>query len=515
VLPTRFRPLVLLLAATLLPACYSWRTSTVPVDQALTNRPDEVRVTRHDGTQLILSSPHLSGDTLIGVRRASRSEVSVAVPLSDVRAIEVRRFDGVETAGLIVGVGATAILIAAAVGGSDNGGAVDDGGSGGGSGSGGDYYSCPLVYSWDGTRWRLDSGTFGGAIARALARTDVDNLAYAVAQRDTLRLRIANELRETDHVDELAVLAVDHEPGVTVAPTPDGRLRVIGPLQAPIAALDSRGRDALPQVRALDDRVWESALVPRDTARVDDIRDALDLTFPRPTGDSTDLVLDARNTVWAAYLVGEVVRAHGREVDAWYASLEADSARAAGLRRKLASEAFLSVSVLTDRGWENQALVWEAGPEIAKRQVVTLSLTGVRDTLLRVRLEAPAAFWSIDQVGIGSASQAPRTVREARLDAAGLADGLDAADLLRQRDGRTLTLEPGESAEVLLTVPPIEAGMSRSYMLRTHGWYRLHAGGDGEPDAELLAAVFDRPAGVARMAAVRMNGALERLEWAR
>ena len=509
----RSRSLALLFPATLA-ACHSWRAPDVSLAEALADHPDALRVTRQDFSRLTITTPRLSGDTLIGMQRASRSETSVAVPLDDVRSIEVFKFDGGETTRLVVGLGATALLIAAAVSAGD-----DDGGGGSGSdggvGTGGGYYSCPLVYSWDGTRWRLDSGTFGGAITRGLARTDVDNLAYAVAERDTLRLRIANELRETDHVDELTVLVVDHPVGVSVAPTPDGRLRAIGRLAAPIAALDSRGRDALAQVARLDDRVWESALVPRDTSRLSDVRDALDLTFRRPAGDAVDLVLDARNTVWAAFLVGELVRAHGREIDAWYASLDADTSWASSLRRRLASEAFLSVSVLGDRGWQEQGLVWEAGPEIAKRQVVTLDLTGVRDTLLRVRLEAPAAFWTIDHVGIGTAPAVPLAVHESRPGAARLASGTDATDLLLRPDGRTLTLEPGETADVVFTVPPLEQGMERSYVLRSQGWYRIHTAAEGEPDEELLADVFTRTGGVARMAGVRLNEALGRLAVAR
>jgi hypothetical protein len=508
----RTLPLVVAVAAALSTACHSWRTPSTPAAETLARSPNEVRVTRNDYSQLTLHRPRLSGDTLIGERIASQA-VTVSVPLADIRSIEVRRFDGLKTAGLIAGVGATAILIAAAAGDeSEEPAPVDDGGDFGG---GGGYYSCPLVYSWDGTGWRLDSGTFGGAIARALARTDVDNLAYAVADRGTLRLRLANELRETDHVDELAVVAVDHAPDVTVAPTPEGEIRVIGELAAPITARDSRGRDALARVRAVDGQVWESALERRDTSRLDDVRDVLELTFHRPAGKTADLVLDARNTVWSAFLVGELVRAHGGQADAWYAALEADTARAAALRRHLATEAFLSASVLTSGGWEAQGLVWEAGPEVAKRQVLTLDLTGVRDSLFSVRLEAPAAFWTIDHVGISSEAQGSLTVREARLDAARLATGVDAADLLLRRDGRTLTLEPGEAADIVLTVPPVEHGLARSYLLRTHGWYRIHTTAVGEPDAALLAAVLDRPTGVARVAGARLNGALERLETAR
>ena len=508
----RFHLLPALAASCLLVACQSWRSSSRPLPEIVADQRSQVRVTRNDGGVFTLRDPRLSGDTLIGVLASSAANGTIAIPRAEIRSLEIRRFDGLKTAGLIAGVGATAILIAAAADGDDPPSSGDGDGGSCCDGTGGGYYSCPLVYSWDGSDWRLDSGTFGGAIARALARTDLDNLQHAVAVRDTLRLRLANELRETDHVDELTVLAVDHPRGVHVAPTSSGAVRVLGDIQAPTAAMDSRGDGALARVRSLDDWSWESALVRRDTSRLDDVRDVLDLTFRRPSGDSVDLVIDARNTVWAAFLVGELVRAQGRGVDAWYASLEADPARAEGLRRYLASEAFLSVSVLTAQGWQAQGLVWEAGPEIAKRQVLPLSLTGVRDSLVRIRIEAPAAFWTIDRVGIDSEPEHRVLIREATVRSARLASGADAAGLLRRQDGRMLSLEPGEDAELVLTVPPVEDGMERSYLLRTHGWYRIHSTESAEPDHDLLAAVFSRPSGVSRTAAARLNDALDRLE---
>jgi hypothetical protein len=505
-----------LAAAFPLGACQSWRSRSQPLPEVVAGQPSQVRVTRHDGGRFTLRQPRLSGDTLFGQLASSSAKGTIAIPRADISALEVRRFDGLKTAGLIAGVGATAILIAAAADGDDppSSGGGDGGGDDGGCCSGG-YYSCPLVYSWDGSGWRLDSGTFGGAIARALARTDVDNLQYAIAVDDTLRLRLANELRETDYVDELTVLAVDHPRGLHVAPTSSGAIRTIGALQMPTAAVDSRGHDALARLQRNDDWSWESALVQRDTSRPDDMRDAIELRFRRPAGDTADLVIDARNTVWAAFLAGELVRAQGRAVDAWYASLEADPVHAAGLRRYLASEAFLSVSVLTAQGWQPRGLVWEAGPEIAKRQVLPLDLTGVRDTVLRIRIEAPAAFWTIDRVALDGGPEHPLVIREATLHSAPLATGGDAATLLRRQDGRMLTLEPGEHAELALTVPPLEDGMERSYLLRTHGWYRIHSDETSEPDQELLAAVFSTPLGVSRTAAVRLNAALATLETGR
>jgi len=62
----------------------------------------------------------------------------------------------------------------------------------------------------------------------AHARTDVDNLDFVQPEHGVMRLKLANEQRETDYVDALSVLAVDHDSGLTVAPDAAGRLHTIG-----------------------------------------------------------------------------------------------------------------------------------------------------------------------------------------------------------------------------------------------------------------------------------------------
>jgi hypothetical protein len=238
-----------------------------------------------------------------------QAKAQVGIPLSDVRTIEVRKVDGGRTAALVVGLGVTALAIAA-IAALDDWEPIDLGGN---TGSGSGEYSCPLVYSWDGKEWRLDSGTFGGAIARALARTDVDNLEYATADAaGVLRLKVADELHETDYVDALHVLAVDHAPDVEIVPDGDGRLHAIGSAASPSSATDFAGRDALARVAERDGWHWESVPTGRDPARAADVRDGLILEFARADGATeAHLVVDGNNTMWAALLLKEFVEAHG------------------------------------------------------------------------------------------------------------------------------------------------------------------------------------------------------------
>src|SRR4051812_42597045 len=287
--------------------CTSWNTQSVAPDRVLAQRPDQVRLTLRDGNRVVIVAPAIVGDSLIGSPAGANPKhiaQRLAIPVSDIQSVEVQRISGGKTALLIAGVGVTALAVIAAANccGPDFKPAPGDG-----SGTGGPAVSCPLVYSWDGTGWRLDSGTFGGAIAPAFARVDVDNLVHATAENGRLRLRVANELNETDYLDAISVLAVDHAPGTTIAPDGNGRLDALGSLAVPLSVRDFQGNDALSRVRIADGWGWESSPLTRDTTLAREIRDGLELTFPRPHSRVAQLVVDGNNTPWAAYLMQQFI----------------------------------------------------------------------------------------------------------------------------------------------------------------------------------------------------------------
>ena len=493
-------------------ACMHWGRSDSPAAQLVeAKHPGRIRVTRTDGRRIVLAAPRIVGDSLVGLTDGTGSRASPApytLPLADVREVETRRVKVGATIAVAAGLGVTAALVIAAA--ANSGSSRPPPTS---SGGGCDYcYSCPLVYSWDGAGWRLDSGTFGGSIVRALQRTDVDNLDYATPVNGVLRLEVRNELSETDFIDQLAIVAVDHDPGVGVAPDPAGRLHAIARLLEPARATDLDGRDVLPRIRRSDGWRWESLPRHRDPDNPADLRDGLMLVFPRPAGAGpARLVVDAQNTPWAAYLLGEFVRAHGEGTGAWYDSLDAEPAGARGLGMRLAREAFLQAEVETAQGWRPIGLFWEAGPEIVKRQVLTFDTEGLTGDSIRVRLESAPSFWLIDRVALDVGPEPRLRQRELPLLSARDNAGRDVSAAIEPADGVYLTLETGDAAELRFRDAPAAPGERRSYILRSTGWYRLRAPAAEPPDTSLLALVARDPWGVSRASVLRMNDALAAL----
>jgi hypothetical protein len=489
-----------------LAGCTHWAGQDLPADRLLqAKHPDRIRVARVAGERTVMIAPRVAGDSLLGMIENDGSRTRGAIALADIRQVEIRRVNVVATAALAAGAGVTAAVIAAAAAG---GGTSNGSGSGGGNSC--DYCtSCPLVYSWDGAHWRLDSGTFGGAVVHALQRTDVDNLDFATAQVGSVRLDVRNELSETDYIDRLAVLAVDHDSAVDVAPDPDGNLHALGRLLEPTRANDDRGQDILARVRQTDGWEWESAPRPRDPADSTDLLDGIELAFPRPIGaTAARLVVDAHNTPWAAYLLAQFVRAHGAGTEAWYDSLDAhaDDARRFGMR--LAREAFLQAAIRTSAGWRPAGLFWEAGPEVVKRQVLVLDLTGVSGDSVYVRLQAPPSFWLIDRVALDVGAEQPLAARELQLASARDRHGRDVRPAIAAIDGSYLALETGEGAELRFQDAAPIAGKRRTYLLRSTGWYRLQTPNTGAGDPAFLAQVSTDARGVSRSSVERMNQAL-------
>jgi hypothetical protein len=474
---------------------------------------------------LFLRDPWFGGDTLYGraaipviprgIPPAFRGHGtkyekgdSMAIPIERIAKLEAWRFSGTKTLFCVVGIGATVAVLVAAIAFASWDGPLGGGGSSGGGGDG--SYSCPLIYSWDGTAWTLDSGTYAGAIMPALARTDVDNLDHAQAHDGIVRLRVTGVPGETEHVDAIRLLVVDHDPQCTIAPDAGGALHALGSLREPTSARDFRRRDILRLVRANDALNWESVPTGRDTARVDDIRDGLEIEFPRePGATEARLVVDGRYTAWADYLMGEYIQLHGRDTGAWYRALAADPARARGFAAAMAREVFLNVSVWDGARWRPQGFVPGAGPELAKRQVVRLDLSGVRDETVRVRLEAAPSLWLIDRVAIDFGPERGFGAKEIGLTDARDSRGRDVRPRLARADGLSHVMETQDSAELRFAVDSTPPGRARSYLAVTTGWYRIHTSESADPDWALADRLIQEPRAMSRLSVARLNEALQ------
>lgn len=364
--------------------------------------------------------------------------------------------------------------------------------------------SCPFVYSWDGRRFVFDAEPYGGATSRGLERDDYSELEHLKADGGLYRLMVTNEVNETQYTNFMELWLVDHPPGVRVAADEFGGIHEVSEPVAPSAARDARGRDLRAWLANTDGLIWEPPAVADATG---ELRQEIVLTFPRPPGARrARLVANVSTGLWGSHMIREMLMLQGREIGAWYASLDGDPrARQALLAWNLREELFaLKLEVEEPTGWQLRGVLPGGGPFIAEHRVVPLDTSRALGDEVRLRIRPPGGFWALNSFRMDWGESRELEVRKERPIEARDSRGMDRLGELAASDERFYAMPTtGDHAFVSFRAPELPAGMERTAFLHSRGYYQLHLPSGGEPDRETIRRITEVPGAVSRFAADR------------
>lgn len=374
--------------------------------------------------------------------------------------------------------------------------------------------SCPLVDSFDGRGWRLDAEPLGGAIYRAAERTDLVRLDHLAVAQGEYRLRLRNDQLEIDHVNALALRVVDHRPGTEVLPDAAGRLHVLSGAVAPASgrAIGRARRDpssvaVAEALRSADGRAWVSDARDRDPSVPEDLRDGIELEFPRAAGaDTAVLVARAGATPLGPRVLQDVLALHGRDLGLFYARLERDPAARAAFERAREREVLPTVRVWDGREWRVAGWLRDLPSLVERDQAVPLDLRGVEGDTLRLRIDGPPGLWSIDRAAVAFGDGEPFDETRVTVARATLEDGSDVADVLARADGRRHSLRPHmDTVTLAYRAPARRPARQRTVLVEATGHYNVMVPADGEPQPATFRRLVEEPGGFARFALERLR----------
>jgi tetratricopeptide (TPR) repeat protein len=175
--------------------------------------------------------------------------------------------------------------------------------------------SCPMIFTWDGSRFRFLTDVLGvaplGASAGDGEYFPVDHDEYVQVPGETLvavdgryRVQVTEELREVSYLDQIQLVAVDHPADVEVftndkfvgPPFPDLRLFGVRRRIHPVRATDGAGADVRERLLARDGRYPDG--FRRDFAGVADVHH-LELDFGDAAPDGRAVLVLSGWVDWA------------------------------------------------------------------------------------------------------------------------------------------------------------------------------------------------------------------------
>lgn len=483
-MPKRAIAMVLAVLLSVGPGCYNRKIQKVPT--AAVPQPEKekiVGVTTLKGEEVTFDKPGASIKD--GTLHASVNKTSYELPLDQVQRLWVERKELSKgrtiglTAAVVLGTLGVIVGVVAAT-----------------------KQSCPFVYSWDGTQYVFDAEPYGGAITRGLEKDDVSQLERLREQDGLYRLKMTNEVDETQLTNLTELWVVDHPADTRMVADVQGKLHTVAEPQAPLSARDSAGHDLLPWLRATDRLIWEPSAVSDANGN---LQSDIVMTFPKPAGATqVKLVANAATGLWGSYMIKKMVELRGRDLGAWYALMdESQAARDALFAWEVREELFaLKIYVEEPTGWQVRGILPGTGPFISKDRIVPLDVSRVQGDQLRIRIQPPAGFWALNSFAADYTADRPVSVQKLEPATARDLQGKDVLPELVANDDRYLAMpNVGDTADLTFHVPPRHSGAERTVFLHSKGYYKLHVTTTGEPDTKTLQEIENVPGAGARFAA--------------
>lgn len=356
---------------------------------------------------------------------------------------------------------------------------------------------CPFIYSFDGEKYIFDAEPYGGAICKGLERTEWCTLESLKETDGQYKVRIANELEEIQHTDEMALLVVDHPKDMVVVPDTSGNIHTIAQPVVPNRAFDSKGNDLMPYFIKNDRVFWTSLIEGRDPDKKEDLRDELIFEFPKPRdAKKAKLLVNASTTYWGSHVIKRYLDLYGNSVHDWYESIRTQGPEYYRfVNMHLKDELYtLHIRVQTEKGWTSKGFMRGGGPLISENKVYSLDLSDVPGDVLRIKLTPPVNFWMINHLAVDFSDDFPAMVKEIKPVKALDHDGLDIRRAIAS-DDNTYHVMPGvgDQAELIFEAPSQSKGMQRSLILKIKGYYDIHLEAKGAPQLAMIERLQKEP----------------------
>ena len=407
---------VLLMFALLLASCYDSSLLTPnEVRHELDYKKISFVVLENDGSTARYKTAKglcfIKKDTLYGrvskiIDELMAQRSNVKIPTSKIKYFEVEDLNTTKTI-VMTGVllGGTALLISSLSSNESNSTSSNQSSY---SPSSGQRFSCPLIYTFGNSGYKLESETFAGAVFKGIERTAYDVLYHLKNMNGIYKIKLVNAREETEYVNSLQLLVVDHLADESVIPDYYGKIHTISEPIYPLKAFAKSGQDVLKTINAQDDQYWESELNSINLNNDSDLIDNLTLSFPKPNNaQNVKIIVTGLNTELAYFALEKVFSLQGNERINWYNKLDSNPKERSKFLGWLMREGMLHLSVWNGKEWSERGIIPDVGPGVEKTQITILKISDISDDVLKLKVSFRAGLWKINQIFVDYSSDSP------------------------------------------------------------------------------------------------------------
>ena len=406
----------------------------------------------------------------------SDADSLVEINALDALYVMVEKFDGVmslvATVGFLAATGMVIILIALAA-----------------------KKSCPFIYSYDGDKYVFDAEPLGGAISKAFERTDYTKLENLKEVDGRYKLKITNEVYETEYIDEMSLVAVDHPENTIALMNNDGEVFALPEGEKVSYASDEKGNDLKPFLIEDDMISWQTKMPFKDNTLT---KHKIKFGFKkRPGARKAWLVYNVGTTHWGSTMISEMLELQGKNLEEHYRNLDKKGEYYKTTMNFLQREELYEMNLLMKENgeWASKGILQGGGPFKTERRVLEIDLSKVNGEIVEFEVNPPVGFWTLDNFSLCFDEPGTTKATEVKVAKTVTHDGKDISSIVSKSD-ETYHQMPttGDWFTAEYDAPKLKSGMARSIFMKTKGWYKIDMPAlDKDPDLLTLFKLVSKP----------------------
>lgn len=334
--------------------------------------------------------------------------------------------------------------------------------------------SCPFIYSFDGDKYVFDAEPLGGAVSKAFERTDYNKLKSLKEIDGEYKLKITNEVFETEYIDEMSLFVVDHNENTSVTMNNDGSIFALAQGEKVEYATDEEGRDIKPFLVENDLLAWQTKMPFHDQNRK---KHKIKFGFKMKKGaKKASLVYNVGTTHWGSTMLSEMLELHGKNLDEHYSNLDKKGEyynfTMDFLRREELYELELKLKINGE--FKTQAVLQGGGPFKTENRVVELDLSDIKGDMVEFEVNPAVGFWTLDNFTLHYDEPQKAFGKEIKVSKTIDDNGNDISEKISHSDENYYDMPTtGDWFFATYKTPPKKEGMKRTIFMKTKGWYKI------------------------------------------
>lgn len=338
--------------------------------------------------------------------------------------------------------------------------------------------SCPFIYSFDGDKYVFDAEPLGGATTKGLERTDYSKMDYLKNVNNSYEILVRNEVEETQYIDELSLLAINHDEDKEVYPDLNGNFYQIKQPIVPICAIDEKGLNLKQAVSADDNLYWQSKLPVDSNLIAQNHRHELTFTFPKATTKTkAKLIANVGTSLWGSRMIREMLQLYGNYIDNYYEKINEHGNEYQQMMNFIETEELYKLKYYTKNGddWKFQGFINGGGPLVSETRVYDLDLSNICGDSVTIKINPPYGFWTVDYLAIQYDEYMPPIVKTINLKTVINNEETEIIDLIKTKDYNYCIMpNVGDYFVAKFSDKENVVDSNTSFYLKSSGYYEIH-----------------------------------------